>query len=336
MSALIQGLELMETVTEYVNSCKATKLLDSVHKAILEWKNRTTTGLSNEARHSPAYQRQRPPANKVSSSAALHVSRYQLLEGYMSWVGPGCVNKGSTLAVLHAIARLWAANVGAVWLRYSNKGADSVPISQSTQEVPGKQDVTAQLLTLHKITCMFIVSACSEIHTVGMAACMRYMWLAFVLRSTGGCRQDTAVMFFSVWCVLCGCGGAVIKGRQWQWNKVEYWKCWSKTSSGLFMDLWIKFICIWSVFSAQLCVSPFVFVTLFFFSPTQALTAELCNLHIMSHTISAQVNDSYRLANLTKGSLPCKMCLLVVDSNGSTTEVICAAIGDDSDHQRTE
>lgn len=107
-------------------------------------KKKTKIRYSNGAHHSPAYlQQRRPPTNKACSSVMPYLNRYQLLGGYMSWVGPGCINKGLTLSVLRAIAKLKAAPqltsaaaaAGPVWLRYSNKGADTVPISQSKLKV---------------------------------------------------------------------------------------------------------------------------------------------------------------------------------------------------------
>lgn len=65
-------------------------------------KNKTEIRHSNGAHHSPAYLRQgRPPTNKACSSVLLYLTRYQLLGGYMSWVGPECINTGLTISALY-------------------------------------------------------------------------------------------------------------------------------------------------------------------------------------------------------------------------------------------
>lgn len=77
--------------------CKSIKTLHRMTNLsfFLKKKRQAKIRHSNGAHHFPSYPRQRgPPTNKASSSVLPYLSRYQLLGGYMSWVGPGCINKG--------------------------------------------------------------------------------------------------------------------------------------------------------------------------------------------------------------------------------------------------
>lgn len=139
-------------------------------------KNKTKIRHSNGVHHSPAYLRQRgPPTNKDSSSVMPYLSRYQLLGGYMSWVGPGCINTGPTICTLfnyikthtHTFIILYrqrltsAAAVSTVWLRYSNKWAGTVfPFHRA--KVHDKRVATVQL----QYMCMLYKTRCIYIHCV--------------------------------------------------------------------------------------------------------------------------------------------------------------------------
>lgn len=112
-------------------------------------KNKTEIRHSKGAHHSPAYLRQgRPPTNKACSSVLLYLTRYQLLERIYelggAWVYKHRPYYLCTLLLYcrqhltpatAAAAAAEAAAVSNVWLRYSNKGADTVfPFHRANQK----------------------------------------------------------------------------------------------------------------------------------------------------------------------------------------------------------
>lgn len=109
MSMFIQDLLSFEGghLTETDSICKYNEICAQQGSPLIKKKRKIKH--SNGAHHPLAYLRQRrPPTNKACSSVMPYLSRYQLLGGYMSWVGPGCINKGLTLSVLCAIATVYS------------------------------------------------------------------------------------------------------------------------------------------------------------------------------------------------------------------------------------
>lgn len=127
--------------TEYVNKWRYTTFAKNKSKPSRPViKNETEIRCSNEVHHPPSYLRQRsPPTNKASSSVMSYLGRYQLLGDIWAGRGWGQLSLHSVL-LLCCMQHLASAAVSNVWLRYSNKGADTVfPFHRANKEADKQQ-----------------------------------------------------------------------------------------------------------------------------------------------------------------------------------------------------